>query len=113
MLKKLNVKGLNHKLNFSLSFNNDLNILTGKNGSEKTTVLKLIWYLISGNIERLFPEIDFDYLNLEADKFSLEILSNIDTKRSSFEIALVREDYPPIKDSIFFYSNRGFEQKSL
>jgi hypothetical protein len=58
--------------------------------------------LISGNIEKLFPEIDFDYLILETDKFSLEIISNIDTKRSSFEIALVRENYPPIKENIFF-----------
>ena len=29
-----------------LDFNEDLNIFTGRNGSGKTTILKLMWYLI-------------------------------------------------------------------
>ncbi len=91
MLKKLNVEGLNHRLNIDLSFNDDLNILTGKNGSGKTTVLKLIWYLISGNVERVIPEIDFEYVNLSTDRFSIEIKSTRNSKQANFELSLVRE----------------------
>ena len=53
MIKRLVVKGLHGKFDFDLAFNEDLNILTGKNGSGKTTILKLLWYLISGNLHRI------------------------------------------------------------
>ncbi len=96
MLKKLNVEGLNHRLNIDLSFNDDLNILTGKNGSGKTTVLKLIWYLISGNVERVIPEIDFEYVKLSTDRFSIEIKSSRNSKQANFELLLVREGDTPI-----------------
>ena len=46
MLKKLLVKGLNEKVSFEINFNDDLNIITGKNGSGKTTILKLIWFAL-------------------------------------------------------------------
>lgn len=114
MLKKLNVKGLNHKLNFALSFNDDLNILTGKNGSGKTTVIKLLWYLISGNIEKVFLEIDFDYIKLETDKFHLEILSkDVDTTKSIFEIILVREGAAFFKENISLPAGIGDSSERL
>ena len=100
MLKKFEVRGLNNKLDFCRSFNNDLNILTGKNGSGKTTILKLIWYLTSGNIERVFSEINFDYVKLETNQFSLEIISHIDTKKTVFKITLLREDNTSLEESI-------------
>ena len=59
MIKSLSVKGLNHRVDADLEFNEDLNIFTGKNGSGKTTLLKLLWYLISGNLARIIPEIPF------------------------------------------------------
>ena len=73
MIQRLEVKGLNNQVNANLVFNEDLNIITGKNGSGKTSLLKLIWYLISGNIERIIPEILFQFVSIETDLFSLSI----------------------------------------
>ncbi|MDC4606714.1 AAA family ATPase, partial [Acinetobacter baumannii] len=48
-IKSFTVEGLhgNHDP-ISLEFHDDLNILSGRNGAGKTTILKLMWYLISG-----------------------------------------------------------------
>ena len=74
MLKQLVVENLNGSMNLTLKFHEDLNILTGKNGCGKTTILKLIWYLMSGNIERVIDEkIPFDYARLDASNFFIEI----------------------------------------
>lgn len=62
MIQSLEVEGLNNQFNYGLKFNKDLNILTGVNGCGKTTLLKLIWYLISGNLHRIYHEIPFKYI---------------------------------------------------
>jgi predicted ATPase len=71
MIQKLEVKGLNNRLDGEFEFNEDLNIFTGPNGSCKTTLLKLIWYFMSGHIKQILYEIPFSYLSIEADGFSL------------------------------------------
>src|SRR5947207_2703533 len=68
MIKTLRVVKLNRRMTFELNFHEDINILTGKNGSGKTTVLKLLWYAISGNLERILPEIPFEEFELQTDK---------------------------------------------
>lgn len=60
MIKSLKVTGLNRCMSFDLKFHEDINIVTGRNGSGKTTVLKLLWYAISGNLERIIAEIRFE-----------------------------------------------------
>jgi energy-coupling factor transporter ATP-binding protein EcfA2 len=66
MIKRLIVKNLNGKHDFDLTFHPDINIFIGKNGAGKTTLMKLIWALVSGNIEILFADkIYFDYLKVE------------------------------------------------
>lgn len=55
MIQRLIVKKLNGRYDFDLNFHSDLNVITGKNGTGKTTLLKLMWYLVSGN---LVTEID-------------------------------------------------------
>jgi predicted ATPase len=57
-IRQLIVRGLNGRSDFNLNFNHDINIVTGKNGSGKTTVLKLAWYMISGNLEWIPTEIN-------------------------------------------------------
>lgn len=89
MIKYLKAVGLNDKINCELNFNSDLNILTGKNGSGKTTVLKLIWYLISGNIERVFREMTFESIKVETSKIVLSIYKFV--------------DYNDKKESVNFY----------
>ena len=59
MIKSLKATGLNRCMSFDLKFHEDINIVTGRNGSGKTTVLKLLWYAISGNLERIIAEIRF------------------------------------------------------
>ncbi len=83
MIESLKVKGLNHRIDADLEFKEDLNIITGKNGSGKTTILKLLWYLISGNLELLVTEIPFRTVSITADSFFLGI-----TQSHSSEIKL-------------------------
>ena len=62
-ITSLQVTGfLNRKDPLRLSFNDDLNIITGFNGAGKTNLLKLIWYTISGNTHALLEEIEFHTL---------------------------------------------------
>lgn len=76
IIKHFKVTNLNQNKtsNFDLNFNEDINILTGKNGTGKTTILKLIWYLISGNIDRIMAEeAIFEEIAIETNTFSLNI----------------------------------------
>lgn len=57
-----------------LSFHDDLNIITGKNGSGKTTIMKLIWYVISGQIVRALMEVPFQRVNIITDLFEVLIV---------------------------------------
>ncbi len=56
-LKRVSIKGLNNKVDCDFEFHDDINIVTGINGCGKTTLLKMLWYAISGNIEYLISEI--------------------------------------------------------
>lgn len=51
----------------------DINILTGRNGSGKTSVLKLLWYTLSGNILMALREVKFQSLYLETSEHALRI----------------------------------------
>lgn len=73
MIRKLNVRGMNHRFNYILEFGEGINILTGLNGSGKTTLLKLIWYLTSGNLHRIIPEIPLTFVEIETTWFTLSI----------------------------------------
>lgn len=76
MIKSIKLTDLNNKKGtINLKFNDDINILTGKNGSGKTTIMKTLWYLISGNIERVAKEIKFDSIELLTSTFFLTIKS--------------------------------------
>lgn len=77
-LKRVSIKGLNNKVDCDRDFYDDINIVTGINGCGKTTFLKMIWYAISGNIEYLISEINFESFNLETSHYSLSL-----SKRSS------------------------------
>ena len=132
MIRKLEVKGLNNRVDASMEFNTDLNIITGRNGSGKTTLLKLVWYLISGNLERIIPEIPFQSVSIEADAFTLSMeaesdrgelhyqLANEEKKSTIFELPLRREDLElvdelnvqivgKINSSLFFPTFRRIE----
>ena len=68
------VKGILRKQNIiEMVFNDDLNIITGKNGAGKTTVLKLVWYITSGNISQAVSEIDFDWVEVITDEYICKV----------------------------------------
>ncbi len=88
MIKEFHAKNIFNKINCDLIFNSDINILTGINGSGKTTILKLIWYILSGNIERIFLErIFFQSLLLITNKYKISLESK-DTKKKTIKIDL-------------------------
>lgn len=69
-IKSAEIVGLNGLSEpIPLSFNKDLNIITGRNGSGKTNILKLIWYVISGNIEVALREINFVSVKIDTDNY--------------------------------------------
>ena len=72
-LKRVSIKGLNNKVDCDWNFHDDINVVTGMNGSGKTTFLKILWYCISGNIERLIYDIGFESFELETSHFSVSL----------------------------------------
>ena len=74
MVEHFIVKELNgQQHDFSLTFHDDVNIFTGKNGCGKTTLLKLLWYLSSGKLSTAVSEINYKYAELKTDRFFLSI----------------------------------------
>jgi AAA15 family ATPase/GTPase len=89
MIRRFRATRLNGKISCDFELFPDINIITGRNGSGKTTVLKALWYLISANIERITREMTFDLLEVETDKFTISIRRLPDLPDSSYK----REKY--------------------
>ncbi len=75
MIKKLiitdlwDIKGKN----YNIDFDEKINLLTGSNGSGKTTILKIMWCLISGHFDILTREVNFGKIELFTDKNTISI----------------------------------------
>ena len=54
--------------NIDLTFNNDVNILIGPNGSGKTTILNLLYFILSGDLRSIL-EIDFEQAKIGLKSF--------------------------------------------
>ena len=65
---------LNRYERVNLEFYDDLNIITGRNGAGKTSLLKLLWYVISGNILLALKEVPFKKLMVETDLYTCIIV---------------------------------------
>jgi predicted ATPase len=57
-----------------VDFNRDLNIFTGRNGAGKTMLLKLIWYMMSGNILPALKEVSFKQAQLSTDMYECTLV---------------------------------------
>jgi predicted ATP-binding protein involved in virulence len=87
MIKRLYVEQLNQRIEpLDLIFHSDLNLLTGKNGSSKTTILKLIWYLNSGRILNLIKEINFSYAELTTTNKIISIKRDLENNTVTVSI---------------------------
>jgi len=94
IIKNLTINGLNHtETPIYIEFNDDINIVTGRNGSGKTTVLKLLWYCVSGNIERAIDEIIFSEVIITTEKYTLICEKTTNSKDREFvSIILLDEE---------------------
>jgi ABC-type lipoprotein export system ATPase subunit len=52
----------------------DLNIFTGRNGAGKTNLLKLLWYIMSGNILLALKEVAFQKATLRTDLYDCTVI---------------------------------------
>lgn len=73
MLKHFHAIKLNGVVSANIRFNDDVNIITGRNGSGKTTAMRAIWYLLSGKLNRLRSEMPFRYISLETTSGKVEL----------------------------------------
>ncbi|MDP3229359.1 MAG: ATP-binding protein [Acidovorax sp.] len=96
-IKKFSVAGLNgDKRLIEISPHRDMNIITGRNGSGKTTILKLMWYAISGNLALALQEVDFERFLLVTDLYEVEVWNGPNPKGE------LRED-----GKTYFYSDES------
>jgi predicted ATP-binding protein involved in virulence len=86
MIKSISVRNLNSRMDLDIDFNSDINLLTGKNGSSKTTLLKLIWFLNGGQIYNLLNEINFEYAELITDKAKATVERDLDKGNVKIQI---------------------------
>ncbi|THK36334.1 ATP-binding protein [Ensifer sp. MPMI2T] len=54
-------------------FNPDLNVITGRNGSGKTTIMKLAWFIVSGNIIHALREVVFRACTVKTDIYTCSV----------------------------------------
>jgi predicted ATPase len=89
-INSIQVIGLNNsKQDINIKFNDDINIITGKNGSGKTTILKLMWYCISANIERAVREIIFEKVTIKTSKYQLSVKNLLTKNKKMVQISVV------------------------
>ena len=91
MIQSLKVEGLNNRLSDEFEFHEDLNIFTGPNGSCKTTLLKLIWYLISGHLQEILVEIPFHTISIQTDLFAFS-MERVEPEQVTFDYSFGKEE---------------------
>ena len=104
MIQRLEVKGLNNRLSDKFKFHEDLNIFTGANGSCKTTLLKLIWYFISGNLQQIVLEIPFHTISIQTDLFDFS-MERVKSDRVMFDYNFDKEE--KVNDFILIAAETG------
>ena len=89
MIKSVEIRGLNGQQDFYAEFHHDLNILTGRNGCGKTTLLKLLWYMMSTNRELILSEIRFKFVKLVTDTYEFSIRNEMPSADRGLKKALL------------------------
>ncbi|EHT1074238.1 AAA family ATPase [Acinetobacter baumannii] len=98
-IQQFEVSGLHdNEESITLNFHDDLNILSGRNGAGKTTILKLMWYLISGNFDKAVAEIKFNSAILTTDKYQLNVEVNYYEKENPLKSSLILKNKNILKN---------------
>ncbi len=95
-----------------LTFNNDVNILIGLNGSGKTTVLHLLYSILSVNLQNLF-EINFDQVEIKLTSFKGRSVRTIKVNHVDNRLLKLSIGKKVIPINKFSFSDRTFHQASL
>lgn len=66
-------KFLDRSEDVDIYFNRDLTILTGRNGAGKTSLMKLLWYVMSGNILLALREVPFGSLEILTSEYRCKV----------------------------------------
>lgn len=75
LIKRFEITGLfDREKIISGDLHSDLNIITGRNGAGKTTILKSLWYIMSGNILLLLQEVPFSRVTLWTDNYTCSVI---------------------------------------
>lgn len=85
MIEKMTMTTSEQSEPVTYTFQDDLNIITGKNGAGKTTFLKLMWYIYSGNLKMAANEIKFETVKLETDKYIFKVKNKTDKNKGIIE----------------------------
>ncbi|EFH3793655.1 TPA: AAA family ATPase [Escherichia coli] len=64
ILEKFEVLGMNSYKNISISFENNVKIISAENGTGKTTILTFLYSLLTGKVSKLI-EYDFESINIK------------------------------------------------
>lgn len=109
--------GLNNEKNVSLTFDNDIRILLGENGTGKTTILTMLYYVLSRRFYNLY-NIEFSKINLvlsndctvtlEKEWFSLESNENAYKYYKYLDDELNKEELDYAMSIV--YGNKSIEQ---
>ncbi|MDD7568860.1 MAG: AAA family ATPase [[Actinobacillus] rossii] len=109
-LKSIEVVGLFNKRDEMIryEFHDDLTILTGKNGSGKTTIMKLAWFIISGNILLALKEISFSSCIVHTSKYICTVTRTARNK-CKIKLSINNNDYlfedDELDDEISFFGD--------
>lgn len=112
-IKSLNIIGLHDHYNYeNITFNSDVTIIYGLNGSGKTTVLNIIENIITGQLYKLF-DTKFNRITLKFQNNSDIYDQKITLSKRSDELVIIfnNEEYT-IKEKNFQKENRINERPS-
>lgn len=97
-IESFEVIGLNGREDkLSAAFGPGVNILTGRNGAGKTSILKLLWYIISGNITIALDEVTFLRATLKTDLYEITVF-RINRNTCKIELTLAGRETAIFED---------------
>lgn len=99
-IKRLDIQGLYGIYDYTINFNSDITIITGFNGLGKTSILRLINYIMDGNMYMIgrLKDIFFNKLRLTMEDGSYVNIDNIIENLPDYMVDkshTVRHEYAP------------------
>jgi len=110
MIEKFEIIGLFGDRNIHIDFqqNENIKILVGENGTGKTHILNILYYILSGKLAKLL-DIQFETIILK-----IKNIDKVTLNKQDIDIYFNTSEYSDINEKIdFFLSNIEFLKKSL